>query len=63
VTTYVPADPERVLDNIASVSWIAGLPEPERTDVLARMRTVVEDGETPQQFPLHVDVGLTYRRR
>jgi len=59
VTTYVPADPERVLAHMTSMSWIAGLPEPERADVLARMRTVVEAGETPKQFPLHVEVGLT----
>lgn len=59
LTTYVPADPGRVLAHMTSMSWIAGLPEPERADVLARMRTVVEAGETPAQFPLHVEVGLT----
>ena len=44
---------------MASISWIAGLPEPERVDVLERMRTIVATGETPEQFALHFDVGLT----
>jgi ubiquinone/menaquinone biosynthesis C-methylase UbiE len=59
VTTYGPADAERVLAHMASMSWIAGLPEPERVDVLARMRTIVTAGETPAQFALHFEVGLT----
>lgn len=61
VTTYSPADPERVLSHVASISWIAGLPEMERLDVLERMRMIVAAGETPERFPLHVDVGLTKR--
>jgi hypothetical protein len=59
VTTYSPADPERVLAHMASISWIAGLPEAERLDMLARMRTIVIGGETPDQFALHFDIGLT----
>ena len=61
VTTYGPADPERVLAHMASMSWIAALDGPERGDVLARMRAVVADGETPARFPLHVEVGLSRR--
>jgi len=61
VTTYGPADPEQVLAHMASMSWIAGLPEPQRDHVLARMRAIVEAGETPEEFPLHVEVGLTTR--
>jgi SAM-dependent methyltransferase len=61
VTTYGPADTEGVLAAMASVSWIAGLPEPQRGDVLTRMRAIVEGGETPEQFALHVDVGLSER--
>lgn len=63
VTTYSPADPEGVLAHMASISWIAGLPEPERADVLARMRAAVESGDTPECFGLHVDVGLSRRLR
>jgi SAM-dependent methyltransferase len=62
VTTHAPADPERVLAHMASMSWIAALAEPERVDVLARMRAVVTAGDTPEQFPLHVEVGMTLRR-
>ncbi|HZU61574.1 MAG TPA: methyltransferase domain-containing protein, partial [Solirubrobacteraceae bacterium] len=59
VTTYSPADPERVLAHMASISWIAGLPEARRTAMLARMRAIIQDGETPERFALHVDVGLS----
>ncbi len=61
VTTHGPADPERVLAHMASMSWIAGLPEGQRADALARMRAVVIGGETPARFPLHVEVGMTRR--
>lgn len=59
VTAYRPADLEQVLAHMASMSWIAGLPGPERTDVLARMRTIVATGKTPDQLALHFEVGLT----
>jgi SAM-dependent methyltransferase len=59
VTTYAPADTERVLAHMSSISWIAGLPEPERADVLARMRASIEAGENPERFALYVEVGLT----
>ena len=61
VTTYTPADPERVLAHMASMSWIAALAAPERDDVMARMRAIIAGGETPQQFPLHVEIGLSRR--
>jgi hypothetical protein len=63
VTTYSPADPEQVLANIASISWIAGLPEPQRADLLTRMRAIVKSGTTPEQLPLHVEIGLSRRLR
>jgi SAM-dependent methyltransferase len=63
VTTHGPADPERVLIHLSSISWIAGLPETERADLLANMRAVVMAGETPEQFALHVEVGLSRRVR
>jgi len=61
VTTHGPADPERVLAHMASVSWIAGLPAPQGAEVLARMRAIVQAGETPERFALHVEIGLTRR--
>jgi ubiquinone/menaquinone biosynthesis C-methylase UbiE len=63
VTTYGPADTEGVLAHMASISWIAGLPEPERSELLVRMRAIVESGETPEQFGLHADIGLSKRLR
>lgn len=59
VTTYVPAEPELVLSHMASISWIAGLPEPERVDLLDQMRAIVAAGETPERFAQHFEVGLT----
>jgi len=40
VTTHGPADPERVLAHMASVSWIAGPPASQGAEVLARMRAI-----------------------
>ena len=61
VTTYSPADTEGVLAHMASMSWIAGLPEQQRAEVLARMRAIVQGGQTPEQFALHTDIGLSKR--
>jgi SAM-dependent methyltransferase len=61
VTTYGPAEPEQVLSHMASISWIAGMPEWERLEMLERMRTIVAAGDTPERFGQHFDVGLTTR--
>lgn len=58
VTVPQPADPERVLDYIASISWMAALPEGERVQTLSRIGALIRAGETPQQLPLHVVVQL-----
>jgi hypothetical protein len=44
-----------------ALGWIAGLPEPQRAAVIAHMRAIVQGGETPEQFALHVDIGLSER--
>ena len=59
VTTYVPVDPERVLDNVASLSWIAALSDEQREATIARMRPLIYDGHTPEQLPVHIVLGLT----
>lgn len=59
VTTHVPADPMQVLAHMASITWIAGLPEPQRAEVLAGMRAIIQAGETSEHFALHVEVGVT----
>jgi SAM-dependent methyltransferase len=59
VTTTQPTSAERFLDFIASVSWVAALPEGERADVLSRVQALVAAGETPDQMRVHVNIGLT----
>ena len=59
VTTPQPATAERVLDHIASMSWIAALPDDRRADVLAQIGGIVRAGDTPPRLPLHVVIGLT----
>jgi ubiquinone/menaquinone biosynthesis C-methylase UbiE len=58
VTTKQPTSPERIVDHLASMSWIAALPDGERAELLERFRTLVSQGETPAELPLHVSVGL-----
>jgi SAM-dependent methyltransferase len=54
-----PADPDVVLDYIASISWIAALPADERTEIVAQARELIVAGETPDELPIHVGVRLT----
>ena len=60
-TVLLVEDDEQVLAHMASISWIAGLPEPERVSVLARMRSIIAAGETPEHFAVHFEVGRTTR--
>jgi SAM-dependent methyltransferase len=53
--------PERVIDYIGSLSWVAALPEERRTDTLARLGAIIRAGDTPSELPVHVRVGLTAR--
>ena len=63
VTTRSPGDPERVLAHMASMSWIAALEEPQRADLLERMRAIIDSGTTPDHLALHVEIGLSKRLR
>jgi ubiquinone/menaquinone biosynthesis C-methylase UbiE len=58
ITTSQRADPESILQYIASISWIAGLPEERRAETLNRLGTLIRDGETPAELPLHVVIGV-----
>ncbi|HZV72383.1 MAG TPA: class I SAM-dependent methyltransferase [Conexibacter sp.] len=58
LTTSRPVLPERFVDYIASVSWVAALREPERAETLAQVDALVRAGETPTELPVHVTVGL-----
>ncbi len=59
VTASQPADPERIVDYVASMSWIAAIPDEQRTETLARIGAIVNAGETPSELPVHVRIGLT----
>jgi SAM-dependent methyltransferase len=61
VTTSQPADPDRIIAWVASMSFVAGLPARERTGWLGRVAELVETGETPAELPVHFVVGLTNR--
>jgi SAM-dependent methyltransferase len=54
-----PADPEGIPDYIASMSWIAALPDEERIAFLAEVAGLVEAGETPEELSVRVFIGLT----
>jgi hypothetical protein len=59
LTTSQPAIPEQFIDYIASVSWVAGLPEDQRAETLARVAAIVGAGEMPAEMPVRVFIGLT----
>jgi SAM-dependent methyltransferase len=59
VTTFVPVNPEQILDNVASLSWVAALSGQQREATIARIRPLVHDGHTPDTLPVHVVLGLT----
>jgi SAM-dependent methyltransferase len=61
VTTSQPARPERIVDYVASMSWVAALPEEQRAETLAQIDAIVSAGETPEELPVHVRIGLTTR--
>jgi SAM-dependent methyltransferase len=58
LTTMQPALPERLVDYLASMSWVAALSEDQRTDTLAQVAAIVSAGETPAELPVHVIIGL-----
>jgi SAM-dependent methyltransferase len=59
VTTMQPADPGRIVDYTASMSWVAGLADDERAAWLSRIAEIVDAGETPAEMPIQVVIGLT----
>ena len=58
VTTTRPADPLRVVDYAESMSFVAALPDEERAKWLADAAELVEAGETPAEWPVHVVITL-----
>lgn len=58
VTTPQPARPERMVDFLSSMSWVAAMPEGQRSEVLAEITELVESGETPAEIDIHVTIGV-----
>jgi SAM-dependent methyltransferase len=59
ITTSRPAEPDRIVDHLASMSWIAALPDDQRAETIDRMRALVLSGKTPARLPLHVLLSIT----
>jgi SAM-dependent methyltransferase len=59
VTISQPADPSRIVDYIASMSFVAALPDDHRADWLGKVARLVEEGEMPAELPIHFVIGLT----
>ncbi len=58
--TMQPSSRALVVDYVASISWIASLPQEQRTETLARVDAIVAGaGETPAELPVQVTIGLT----
>jgi ubiquinone/menaquinone biosynthesis C-methylase UbiE len=58
VVARQPTSPQRIVDHIASFSWIAAMPDDERERTLARIRELIDSGETPAELPVNFYVGL-----
>jgi SAM-dependent methyltransferase len=59
MTTMQPARPERIVDYLGSISWIAALLEDKRNKTLEQIDAIVRAGDTPAELPVHVQIGLT----
>jgi SAM-dependent methyltransferase len=61
VTTLSPAEPDRIVDYVSSMSWVAAMPEGQRIETLERIRVLIQTGDTPPGLPVQVIIGLTSR--
>ena len=61
ITSTQPVVPERFVDYVASMSWVAALEPAEREQRLGRVAELIAAGETPAELPVHVVVGLCSR--
>jgi SAM-dependent methyltransferase len=59
VTSIEPTSPVRIIDHLASMSWIAAMPEEQRAQALNRFRSIMHEGTMPPALPQHVLLGLT----
>jgi SAM-dependent methyltransferase len=58
VSAPQPGGAERFVDYIASVSWVAALPDGERARTLERIREIVAAGQTPSEISVQTHIGL-----
>jgi len=58
VTVSQAADAERIVDHLASISWLAAMPEDRLQDTIAQMRAIISAGDTPAELPVHFVIGL-----
>jgi SAM-dependent methyltransferase len=61
VTFTSRASPDRVIDHLTSMSWIAALASGERAKRLEQVRQIIDAGDTPETFPVRARIGLTVR--
>jgi SAM-dependent methyltransferase len=59
LTMSQPARPDAILDYIASMSWMAALPDGQRAETLAKVGDLIAAGETPDELPVHVVGDVT----
>jgi SAM-dependent methyltransferase len=59
VITSQPNSPDRILDYLASASWIAAMPEGERAELLDQARAILTGVEVPSELQVRVQIGLT----
>jgi len=59
VTTSQPVDPGRIVDYVASMSFVAALPDEQRAERLEHVARLIDAGETPAEMPVQVVIGLT----
>jgi SAM-dependent methyltransferase len=59
VTTAQPTGPEQIVAYVASMSFVAALPEDQRADCLGQAAALVDAGTTPDELLVQVVVGLT----
>jgi SAM-dependent methyltransferase len=58
ITTRQPASPERMVDYVGSISWVAAMDEAPRAALLERVAELTAQG-TPPQLPVHCFMWLT----
>lgn len=59
VITSQPTDRGRIADYVASMSFVAALPEDERAKRMGQVAALLDQGEMPAELPVQVVLGLT----